>query len=67
MRYNVTVNLTISEEPDEDGFRLNSSMLSYYKQYKLTGDNFTDLAPRIDAVVSAIELVADKDVRECDG
>lgn len=59
MIYEIYVTVSISEAADAEGHRTNSHNLMYSRRFTVTGERFTDLAPRIDAVMDAAETAAD--------
>ena len=62
MKYDVTVSINIMPHLDKDGWSPASAMLNFTRKFVLSGDRFADIAPKVDAVQDAIELVADKEV-----
>lgn len=60
MHYRVYVNVSITPEINQpsSGYAP-SSNLSYAKSFTVTADSFSELAPRVDAVMGAAEHAAD--------
>lgn len=58
MKYTVHINVSIGPAPDDKSFAFSNSQLSYYKTFTITGETFSDLAPRIDAVMAAAASAA---------
>ena len=62
VKYRVYLSANIQPVSDEDGQTFPSGMmLNYSRTFEISGENFTEIAPRIDAVSTAIELVADSE------